>query len=92
MKYTGTLVIRKKYHKQMRLTIGNQAYLKWISRVSNFKEEPNEMLHSQRRFLCRWKYYLSENRSDIPWMFWSVVLEKDGDHLDLSCEKWRSVT
>jgi hypothetical protein len=32
----------------------------------------------------------SENRSETPWMFWNVLLEKDGeDQLARSCEKWR---
>jgi hypothetical protein len=26
-------------------------------------------------------------RSELPGKFWNVVLEKDGDHLDQSCEK-----
>jgi hypothetical protein len=26
------------------------------------------------------------------WKFLIVALEKDGDHLDLSCKKWRSIT
>jgi hypothetical protein len=30
-------------------------------------------------------------RSEIPGKFWNVVLEKDGDHLDRSCEKKRKV-
>jgi len=29
----------------------------------------------------------SECRSEIPGKFWNVVLEKDGEHLDRSCEK-----
>jgi hypothetical protein len=37
--------------------------------VYNFKEETNEMVHSQHRFLWRWKWDLSENRSDIPRKF-----------------------
>ena len=34
-----------------------------------------------------------ENRSEVPGNVWNVVLEKDGkDHLDWSCNKWRSAT
>jgi len=33
-----------------------------------------------------------EIRSDIPGEFKNVVLEKDGDKLDRSCEKSRSIT
>ena len=30
-----------------------------------------------------------ENSSEVPWKFWNVVLEKDGeDQLDRSYEKW----
>ena len=43
-------------------------------------------------------FYGSENpdtmdsRSEIPWTYWNVVVDKDGkDHLGRSCEKWRSV-
>jgi len=50
------------------------------------------MLYLQHRFLWRWEWDLSENRSDVHWIFWSVVLGKDGGHLDRSWEKWRSVT
>ena len=32
----------------------------------------------------------SESRSEIPAKFWNVVLEKDWDQLERSCEKWRS--
>jgi hypothetical protein len=35
----------------------------------------------------------SESRSEVFEKFWNVVLEKNGeDHLDRSCEKWRSIT
>ena len=31
-----------------------------------------------------------ESRSEIPWKFWNMVLEKGGgDQLDRSCEKWK---
>ena len=35
----------------------------------------------------------TESKSKIPWKFWNVVLEKDGeDQLDRSCEKLRTIT
>jgi hypothetical protein len=35
-------------------------------------------------------YIFRRNRSELPWKFWNMALEKDGeDHLDWSCEKWR---
>jgi len=33
--------------------------------------------------------YSLESRSEIPWKFWNVVLEKDGeDQVDRSSQKW----
>ena len=38
--------------------------------------------------LCCWNWDTSESISEIPVIFWNVVLEKDGeDQLDRSCEK-----
>ena len=36
-----------------------------------------------------WKLDTSERRSEIPWKFWNVVLDKKGEgFLDRLCEKW----
>jgi hypothetical protein len=33
-----------------------------------------------------------KNKSEIPWQFWNVLLEKhEEDNVDKSCEKLRSV-
>jgi hypothetical protein len=50
------------------------------------------MLHLEHSFLWFGKVDTSERRSEIPGKFWNLVLEKDGNQLDWSCEKWRSVT
>ena len=48
------------------------------------------MLHLEHGFVwCRNLDALG-SRSEIPGKFWNVVLEKDGDQFDRSCEKWRS--
>jgi hypothetical protein len=39
-----------------------------------------------------WNMDASGSRSETPGKFWNVVLEKDGDQLDRSREKWRSVS
>jgi len=45
------------------------------------------MLHLESNLLWCRKLDTSECRSEIPGKFWNVVLEKDGDHLDQSCER-----
>ena len=47
---------------------------------------------NKNKNLFTWKLDAPGNRSETPEKFWYVVLEKDGDQLDRSCEKWRSVT
>jgi len=49
-------------------------------------------LHLEHSFMWSRKLDTSDNRSEIPGNIWNVVLKKDGDHLERSCEKWRSVT
>ena len=44
-----------------------------------FTEETSKVLHF-------------ENRSEISWNFWNVVLEKNGEQLEWPCEKWWSMT
>jgi hypothetical protein len=56
-----------------------------------FKEEVSEVLCIEHSFVWCWKLDTSESRSEIPGKFWNVVLEKDGDQLDWSCKKWRSI-
>ena len=60
--------------------------------VWKFEEETNKMLHLEHSFVWCWNLDASGSRLEIPGKFWNVVLEKDGDQLDRSCEKWRSVT
>ena len=57
-----------------------------------FKEYNSETLHLEYRFVCCWNMDTSESISGICGRFWNVVLEKDEDQLDRSCEKYRSVT
>ena len=55
--------------------------------------QTSEMLLLEHGSVWCWKLDAPGNRSEVPGKFWNVVLEKDGeDHLDRSCEKWRSVT
>ena len=56
------------------------------------KEETGKVLHLEHGFVWCWNLDTSGSGSEIPGKFWNVVLEKDGDHLDRSCEEWRSVT
>ena len=49
------------------------------------------MLHFEHRIVWRWSADALEGRSETPWNFWNVALEKDRDQLEWSCEKW-SVT
>jgi hypothetical protein len=57
-----------------------------------FKEETSKVLHLEHSFVWCWNLDTSESRSEIPGKFLNVVLEKNGDQLDGSCEKWRSIT
>jgi hypothetical protein len=50
------------------------------------------MLHLEDSTAWCWNWDTSESRSEIPGNFWNVVLKKDGDQLDRSCEKWGSIT
>jgi hypothetical protein len=57
-----------------------------------FKEETSKVLHLKHSFVWCWNVDTSENGSEVSWKFWNVVLEKNGDQLDRSREKWRSIT
>jgi hypothetical protein len=46
------------------------------------------LLHLEHSFLWCWKVDTSESRSEGSGKFWNVVLEKDGDQVDASYEKW----
>jgi hypothetical protein len=36
---------------------------------------------------------IKESRSEVPWKFWNVVLEENGESkLNRSCEKRRNIT
>jgi hypothetical protein len=50
-------------------------------------EETVEVLHLVYNLVWRWNLDISESRSGIPLEFWNVMVEKDGDQLDRSCEK-----
>jgi hypothetical protein len=57
-----------------------------------FKAETSKVPHLGHSFLLSWNVDTSESRSKITGTFWNVVLEEDGNQLDRSCEKWRSIT
>ena len=58
-----------------------------------FQYRSHSVLLSSVLIICGYKYLDAPgNRSETPGKFWNVVLEKDEDHLDRLCEKWRSVT
>jgi hypothetical protein len=58
-----------------------------------FKDETSEMLHLDYSFVWCWYCVTAENRTEIPWKFWNVVLKKDAeDQLSRSCERWKSIT
>jgi hypothetical protein len=48
----------------------------------------SDMPHLNNRFVWGWNLDFSENRSEIPWKFLNLVLEKVGEYqLDRSCKK-----
>jgi hypothetical protein len=49
------------------------------------------VLHLEKSLLWCRNLGSSERRSEIPEKVWNVVLEKDGDDLDRSCEKGESI-
>ena len=57
-----------------------------------FEEETSKVLHLKHSIVWFWNLDTPKNRSDIRGKFWIMVLGKDGDQLDRSCEIWRSVT
>jgi len=47
------------------------------------KEKTSKLLHFGHRFAWCWNLDTSESISEIPWKFWSFILEVDGeDRLD----------
>jgi len=50
------------------------------------------MLHVEHSFDWGQNVDTLESMSEIPGKFQDVVLKKDGDQLDQSCEKQRSIT
>jgi hypothetical protein len=58
-----------------------------------FTEETSKLLHLEHSSVRCLHLDTSESRTEIPWTFWNVVLEKNGeDQLDRSCEKRGSIT
>jgi len=53
-----------------------------------FKEETSEVLRLEHNIVVCWNLDTSESRPEILGKFWNMLLEKDGDQLDRSCEKW----
>jgi hypothetical protein len=51
------------------------------------REKLVKLLHLEHSFVWCWKLDTSGSRSEIPGKFPNVLLEKDGDQLDRSCEK-----
>jgi len=77
---------------ESRITTAKESFKTRNSLVTdNFGEETNEMLHLEHSFIWRWNEDTSGSRLKIPWKFWNMVLEKDGDQFDRSYEKWRNV-
>ena len=56
-----------------------------------FEEETSEILRLEHGSVWCWNLDAPGKRSETPGKFWNVVVEKDGDQLDRSCEKRRSV-
>jgi len=55
--------------------------------------EVSEVPHLEHSFIWCWNLDASDDKSETPWKFLNVVLEKDRkDKLDRSCDKWRSIT
>jgi len=52
------------------------------------KDETSEMLHLEHSSVWCWNLATSEIISEISSKFWNVVLRKDEDQLDKSCETW----
>jgi len=57
-----------------------------------FKKYTTEVLHLRHSCVWCWNSNTSESRSEIPGKLRYVVLQKDGNQLEGSCEKWRSIT
>jgi len=54
-----------------------------------FKEGNCRGLPLDYSFVWCWNMDTSKRRSEVPWKFWNVMLEKAvEDQLDLSCVKW----
>jgi len=43
------------------------------------KEETSKLLHFGHRFIWCWNLDTSQSISEIPWKFWSFLLEVDGE-------------
>jgi hypothetical protein len=57
----------------------------------HFRKTTSEVQHFEHYLVRCWNLDTSDSRSEIPGKFWNMLLEKDGDQLDRSCEKWRNV-
>ena len=52
------------------------------------KEETSEMLQLEHSFVLFWNLDTAESRTETPWNFWHVLMEKDEeDQVDWKCEK-----
>jgi hypothetical protein len=51
------------------------------------------MLHLEHSFVWCWNSrHFRKNRSEIPWKFWNMMREEDGEQLDQLRKKWRHTT
>jgi len=73
--------------------MGFNSGFKGLNRIGDrhqtLKDETSKVLHSEHSFAWCWNLDTSEVISEISGKFWNVVLGKDEDQLDKSCETWR---
>ena len=75
-----SMIVTAKFAFNKKRTLANHTGLQ-------FKGETSKVLHLEQSFVWCGNLDTSESRSGIPGKFRSLVLEKDGDQLDRSCDK-----
>jgi hypothetical protein len=63
---------------QKQRSLGRELFA--LANLVKFEEETSEMLHLEHSVLWCWNLDTLESRSELPWKFWNVVLEKDGEN------------
>jgi hypothetical protein len=88
--YAGCICQIKARTAMAKAAIGKKKILSTSQIDLNLKKKLVKCYIWSTEMWC-WNVDTSKSRSEIPGKFWNVVLVKEGDQLEHSCKKWKSI-